>query len=110
MMSAVTAREVFDHGITAKVLRSSFRYISDSDMRAKPSTDEPSNHTFCSMASSSFDTGIVIAFMTPRISVNMTLMNCTFCSLASESTWDFVMMRLLCYLEMRECKIAVLKM
>src|SRR5438552_15306943 len=92
MMSAVTARDDFDHGITVKVSRSSFRYISDSEIRAKPSIEEPSNQTFDSIASSSFETGIVIAFMTPSRSVNMTLMNWTFWSLASDNTSDLVIL------------------
>src|SRR5581483_9371190 len=91
MISAVTARDPLDHGITVNVSRSSFRYISDSEMRANPSIDEPSNHTFDSIASSSFETGIVSAFITPKRSVNMTLMNSTFCSYASDNTSDLVM-------------------
>src|SRR5438105_1791686 len=90
MMSAVTAREPFDHGMTMNVSRSGLRYMSDSEMRAKPSMDDPSNHTFESTASSSFETGMVTAFMTPSKSVNMTLMNSTFCSFACDRTSDFV--------------------
>ena len=65
------------HGRISNVLRSGYRYISDSSIRTKPSIAEPSNIHLLSNALSSWLAVIATFFKFPDTSVNWSLINCT---------------------------------
>jgi len=78
------------HGKMQNVLRSGFRYMSDSSIRTNPSIEEPSNMILPSSASSNCRSGISTFLMVPRISVNCRRRNFTYSRSARSRIWLLV--------------------
>ena len=74
------------HGNMRKLSRSGYRYMSDSSIRTKPSTEDPSNIHLLSNAFSSCLAVIATFFSVPNTSENCSRINCTSFSLTRSMT------------------------